>query len=457
MAKTEFGQDLSSNSANSVYLLKTEDDIITGVLAFQNGVDISKHIVDVQEYIYTITDILGVVGEFDPNAKIYASTEIIANGDNRKVAIEKLDAQVKINLDGIASNLVLITQNASDIADILASIGLSSTLAPIGVGIAPLDADAKIPLIHLPNSLLLYTGTWDASTNTPTLANTDTGVENFWYRVNVAGSVDFGAGAISFNVGDKVVNNGTIWEKWDTNDEVTSVNGYTGDVVITKTDLGLDNVTNDAQLKRDAGDFNTFTEKLEPVEDDIVLIEDSEDAFNKKKVKLANMLGGGGAGGGSFVWTLGDIGPIDGYSDGLVTLDFDGESSQEIVAMVTVPEKYKAGEQIFLKDALFFSADNANNVFFRCETALLKLGEDATSLTNKHVSSNSEKTLTTTNSLEAMGDIDLCNATGEINTVAIAPFDILVIKLFRDNTNETISSIENAKFLKFSARVDFAL
>ena len=70
---------------------------------------------------------------------------------------------------------------------------------------------------------LQYKGTWDANTNTPTLLNTDTDVAGFVYRCNVAGSVDFGAGSITFTVGDFAVNNGTIWEKWDAGDIVSSV------------------------------------------------------------------------------------------------------------------------------------------------------------------------------------------------------------------------------------------
>lgn len=295
MAKTEFQQELSSSSANAVYLLKTEDDIITGILSLEQGIDVNKHITNLQEYIYTVSDIVGIVGEFDPNAKIYSNTNFITNGDNRKVCVEKLDAQAQVNANNIAANLVLILQNASDIADIIASIGVDSVTAPIGVGICPLDADGKIPTTHLPNSLLQYLGTWDANTNTPTLSD-GTGQENTWYRVNVAGSQDLGSGSQSFNLGDKVVHNGTIWEKWDTNDEVTTVHGRTGDVVsqsgdYNATQVGLGNVTNDAQLKRASGDIATFTEKLIPVDDDIVLIEDSEDSNNKKKVKLSNMLG----------------------------------------------------------------------------------------------------------------------------------------------------------------------
>lgn len=84
---------------------------------------------------------------------------------------------------------------------------------------------------------IVYMGTYDASTNTPTLSNADTDKGGFLYRVIVAGTQDFGAGPISFDVGDSVVNNGTIWEKWDHSDQVLSVNGQTGAVVLELGDL----------------------------------------------------------------------------------------------------------------------------------------------------------------------------------------------------------------------------
>lgn len=57
-------------------------------------------------------------------------------------------------------------------------------------------------------------GTWDASTNTPTIAD-GVGTNGWVYRANVAGTVDFGSGNIEFEVGDLVVYNGTVWQKWD--------------------------------------------------------------------------------------------------------------------------------------------------------------------------------------------------------------------------------------------------
>lgn len=457
MAKTEFNQELSSNSANSVYLLKTEDDTITGILSLEQGGDLNAHISDLQGHLYTMADIIGITGEGDPNAKIYANTNYIADGDSRKVCIEKLDAQAKINTDNIASNLVAILQNASDIADIIAALGVDSGTSPLAVGIATLDANGKVPLSQMNNALMQYQGTWDASTNTPTLAD-GTGTENYWYRVNVAGTQDLGSGSQTFAVGDKVVHNGTIWEKWDTNDEVTSVFSRTGAVVAqagdyNATQVGLGNVTNDTQLKRAGADFNTFVEKATPVDDDIVLIEDSADTFNKKKAKLANLLGGAG-GGGSFLFELtGDISPIESSYIGLSLLDFDSESQMEAIALVTVPSSYKAGDQIKLINTAFFSAAASNNVFFRSETTLIEPGDDVTALADTHLSSNSELALSTANVLTLVGDLDLTDATGQINTNAVAPGDILLIKLFRDNTNETTPAAEDARLLKFSPSI----
>lgn len=64
------------------------------------------------------------------------------------------------------------------------------------------------------SSAFVYEGAWDADTNTPTLVD-GVGKTGSLYRVSVAGTVDFGSGNITFEVGDKVIYNGTIWEKWD--------------------------------------------------------------------------------------------------------------------------------------------------------------------------------------------------------------------------------------------------
>jgi len=54
----------------------------------------------------------------------------------------------------------------------------------------------------------------------------------------------------------------------------------------TKAQVGLTNVTDDAQLKRAAGDYTTFTLLATPTATDLFLIEDSLNAYAKKKTTL---------------------------------------------------------------------------------------------------------------------------------------------------------------------------
>lgn len=107
----------------------------------------------------------------------------------------------------------------------------------IANGYASLDSGGKIPATQLPNSVMEFKGAWDASTNTPTLAN-GTGNAGDVYRCSVAGSVNFGAGAISFGVGDWVMYNGSIWQHSPATDAVTSVNTKTGAVTLNYSDVG---------------------------------------------------------------------------------------------------------------------------------------------------------------------------------------------------------------------------
>ena len=61
---------------------------------------------------------------------------------------------------------------------------------------------------------------------------------------------------------------------------------------VTKTQVGLANVTNDAQLKRAASDFTSFTAKASPVGTDVLIIEDSADSNSKKSLLISNLPGG---------------------------------------------------------------------------------------------------------------------------------------------------------------------
>jgi len=77
---------------------------------------------------------------------------------------------------------------------------------------------------------LSYQGTWNASTNTPTLASS-TGTSGYYYIVSVAGSTNLD-GITDWAIGDWLLFNGSAWQKIDQSNLVTSVNGQTGAVSV---------------------------------------------------------------------------------------------------------------------------------------------------------------------------------------------------------------------------------
>lgn len=121
----------------------------------------------------------------------------------------------------------------------ITGLGTASTKnAGVALGVATLDASGKVPISEIPDAVigaLSYQGTWDASTNTPTLTSS-VGTKGYYYVVSVAGSTNLN-GVTDWLVGDWAVYNGTAWQKVDNTDSVTSVNGFTGAVVLTTTNI----------------------------------------------------------------------------------------------------------------------------------------------------------------------------------------------------------------------------
>jgi len=82
---------------------------------------------------------------------------------------------------------------------------------------------------------LSYEGTWNASTNTPTLAS-GIGTNGYYYVVATAGSTNLD-GITDWQIGDWLIFNGTVWQKIDQSNLVTSVNGQTGAVSLSTTNI----------------------------------------------------------------------------------------------------------------------------------------------------------------------------------------------------------------------------
>jgi hypothetical protein len=119
----------------------------------------------------------------------------------------------------------------------ISGLGTAASLdAGVANGVATLDSSGKVPTSQIPlQGDLNYQGAWNASTNTPTLTSS-VGTKGYYYVVSVAGTTNLD-GITDWQIGDWAIFNGSVWQKVDNTDAVTSVNGYTGTVVLTQPDI----------------------------------------------------------------------------------------------------------------------------------------------------------------------------------------------------------------------------
>ena len=82
---------------------------------------------------------------------------------------------------------------------------------------------------------LSYQGSWNALTNTPTLTSS-VGTNGNYYIVSVAGTTTLN-GISDWLIGDWAIFNGSVWQKIDQTNTVTSVNGQVGAVSLAYADL----------------------------------------------------------------------------------------------------------------------------------------------------------------------------------------------------------------------------
>jgi hypothetical protein len=151
----------------------------------------------------------------------YNNTTSGLTGTNVQTAIDQLDSRL-------------------DATEIVANGAIPLTQKGAINGVASLDSGGKVPIAQLPNSILEYVGTYNASTNTPSLSDyadataAATHVGDV-YKVSVAGTRNFGSGAITFVAGDYAIVNslGKFELAHAGSDAVNSVNGFAGVVVLT--------------------------------------------------------------------------------------------------------------------------------------------------------------------------------------------------------------------------------
>lgn len=140
-----------------------------------------------------------------------------------------------------------VTLSGTDVTTALGYTPENAANKGIANGYASLDSGGKVPVSQLPNSIMEYQGTWSAATNTPTLVN-GVGSAGDVYINQAAGTVDFGAGPITFAIGDWVVYDGSVWQKSINSNAVASVFGRTGAVTAQSGDYTTAQVTESGNL-----------------------------------------------------------------------------------------------------------------------------------------------------------------------------------------------------------------
>jgi hypothetical protein len=97
---------------------------------------------------------------------------------------------------------------------------------------------------------VVYEGTWDAATNTPTLTSS-VGTAGEYYVVNVAGSTNLD-GITDWDLGDWAIFNGIVWQKVDNSEpDPLIVNSLTANNVSISSSLTVDTVSISSALTVD--------------------------------------------------------------------------------------------------------------------------------------------------------------------------------------------------------------
>jgi predicted heme/steroid binding protein len=151
-------------------------------------------------------------------------------------------------------NATVTLDNAAVIAKVLS--GLNITGGSVVATDSILTAFGKVQ--NQINSLVggvQYQGTWNAATNTPFLQSS-VGTKGYYYVVSVPGNTDLN-GVTDWRLGDWAIFDGTAWSKVDNTDAVVSVNGYTGAVVLTYSDVGAPPATRTLTINGTGYDLST--------------------------------------------------------------------------------------------------------------------------------------------------------------------------------------------------------
>lgn len=194
---------------------------------------------------------------YDNGASGLTATEIKAAVDE---IVGRLATAEGVGTDN-TSDIIDLENADSDTQDALGILPGQDNMGNYSGGILTDNTDQATLNQELSNAIeavgsgLAFQGTWNADTNTPSLAS-GVGTQGYFYIVSDAGSTNLD-GITDWQVNDWAVFDGTVWRKVDNSEIVTSVNGQTGTVVLNLNDINDVDTTGIAaryQIRRNAGD-----------------------------------------------------------------------------------------------------------------------------------------------------------------------------------------------------------
>jgi len=157
--------------------------------------------------------------------------------------------------------------------------------------------------------------------------------------------------------------------------------------------------------------------------------------YYKSSAGLEKSFGSGG-GGGSIVWQDGDLPPIRSDQSGFKLAEFEDGESQSLFALLKVPSSYGPGTQIFLK-IMGYGTSMSDTILLSGQTNLIRPGtDDITNTAGVHNSGNTAVTISADYVIKEFV-IDLTDAAGEINSVAVQPGHLLHVQLIRGSGTST--------------------
>ena len=161
------GQPVNAAASNASWISRTQNSNTVGVVSLDNAG--STNIVSIQGVTNSVMSDIGRAGEVDATSKNYSSNNVVVNGDDRKVAIGRLDGSfdeiIGHNHNGAngsggpvsASNLININKFFAEFQSVNfnAALGLDDIVTTEFTGLLPSGSNSQAGVVTVaPNNLV---------------------------------------------------------------------------------------------------------------------------------------------------------------------------------------------------------------------------------------------------------------------------------------------------------------